>query len=59
MGSGRFAAPLGIRLGLDPSKKMGKFAKKRGKKVIKGVGESLPFHDSHFDYFNVNYHLFF
>ena len=26
VGSGRFAAPLGIKLGIDPSRKMGKIA---------------------------------
>nr|WP_319374299.1 hypothetical protein [uncultured Methanobacterium sp.] len=28
VGSGRFAAPLGIKLGLDPSRKMGESLKK-------------------------------
>jgi len=50
VGSGRFAAPLGIKLGLDPSRKMGEIAKKRGITVIEGVAESLPFPDSHFDF---------
>ena len=50
VGSGRFAAPLGIKLGIDPSKKMGKLAEKRGIKFIEGVAESLPFPDSHFDF---------
>lgn len=50
VGSGRFAAPLGIKLGLDPSRKMGKIAEKRGIKFIEGVAESLPFPDSHFDF---------
>ncbi len=30
VGSGRFAVPLGIKLGVDPSKEMGKIAGKRG-----------------------------
>jgi ubiquinone/menaquinone biosynthesis C-methylase UbiE len=50
VGSGRFAAPLGIGLGLDPSKEMGKIAEKRGIEFIEGVAESLPFPDSHFDF---------
>lgn len=50
VGSGRFAAPLGIKLGLDPSRNMGRIAKKRGIKLIEGVAESLPFPDSHFDF---------
>ena len=50
VGSGRFAAPLGLKLGLDPSIEMGKIAEKRGINVIEGVAESLPFPDSHFDF---------
>ena len=50
LGSGRFSAPFGIKLGVDPSKELGKIAKKRGIKVIEGVAESLPFADSQFDF---------
>lgn len=50
VGSGRFAAPLGIRLGLDPSKEMGELAQKRGIQVIDGVAEAIPFGDSQFDF---------
>ncbi len=50
VGSGRFAAPLGIKLGIDPSKNMGKIAQKRGIEFIEGVAESLPFPDSQFDF---------
>lgn len=50
VGSGRFAAPLGIKLGVDPSGKMGEIARKRGVKVIEGVAESLPFPDLQFDF---------
>jgi ubiquinone/menaquinone biosynthesis C-methylase UbiE len=49
VGSGRFAAPLKIKLGVDPSRKMAKIAQKRGVKVIEGVAEALPFPDSEFD----------
>jgi len=49
-GSGRFAAPLGIKFGIEPSKKMGEIARQRGIEVITGVAESLPFDDSFFDY---------
>jgi len=49
VGSGRFAAPLNIKLGVDPSRDMGKIAQKRGIKVVKGVAESLPFTTSQFD----------
>jgi ubiquinone/menaquinone biosynthesis C-methylase UbiE len=50
IGSGRFAAPLGIRLGLEPSSKMMEIAQAKGIEVIGGVGESLPFRDSQFDF---------
>lgn len=50
VGSGRFAAPLNIKIGVDPSKEMGKIAKKRGINIITGVAESLPLNDSQFDF---------
>ncbi|HIC08591.1 MAG TPA: class I SAM-dependent methyltransferase [Aquificales bacterium] len=42
VGSGRFAAPLGIPYGVDPSPKMLKIAKRRGIKAVRGIAESLP-----------------
>ena len=50
VGSGRFAEPLGIKMGLEPSKEMIKIAQKRGVEVIAGVAENLPFKDSQFDF---------
>lgn len=50
VGSGRFAAPLGIKLGIDPSRKMGKIARKRGIEFIEGIAESLPLDDLQFDF---------
>jgi ubiquinone/menaquinone biosynthesis C-methylase UbiE len=50
VGSGRFAAPLGIRLGIDPSQKMRERAQSKGIIAIDGVAENLPFADSRFDY---------
>lgn len=50
VGSGRFSAPLGIKLGIEPSKKMAGIAKQRGIEVIEGVAEKLPFDDEQFDY---------
>ena len=41
-GSGRFAAPLGIPLGIEPCVALGQMARRRGIEVIQGVGESLP-----------------
>jgi SAM-dependent methyltransferase len=49
VGTGRFAAPLGIRIGVDPSLAMARPARKRGVRVVLGVGESLPFPDSTFE----------
>jgi len=48
VGSGRFAGPLGIKLGVEPSLKMRKITEKKGIKVIDGVAEKLPFDDSQF-----------
>lgn len=50
VGTGRFAAPLGIRVGVDPSSAMGKVATERGIEVRFGVGENLPCKDSSFDF---------
>ena len=46
VGSGRFAQPLGVKIGIDPSRNMLKFAKERGIQVIRGGGENLPFKDN-------------
>ena len=50
IGSGRFAVPLGIKIGVEPSRKMREIAQKRGIEVIDGVAENLPFDDSQFDF---------
>jgi SAM-dependent methyltransferase len=50
VGTGRFAQPLGIRIGIEPSKKMGKVAKKRDIVVISGVAEAIPCSASLFDF---------
>ena len=50
VGSGRFAAPLGIKLGIEPSEKMREIAKKRGINVIDGIAENLPFDDNKYDF---------
>jgi ubiquinone/menaquinone biosynthesis C-methylase UbiE len=50
VGTGRFAGPLTIKLGVDSSKEMGKIAKNRGIKVIEGVAESLPLYDLEFEF---------
>ena len=50
VGTGRFAKPLGVSIGLDPSKNMLQIAKKRGIETISGKGENLPFADKKFDF---------
>ncbi|MHC1564785.1 MAG: class I SAM-dependent methyltransferase [Candidatus Syntropharchaeales archaeon] len=50
VGSGRFAVPLGIKIGIDPSKTMREIAQRRGIEVIAGIAESLPFGDSQLDF---------
>ncbi|HID79554.1 MAG TPA: class I SAM-dependent methyltransferase [Aquifex aeolicus] len=49
VGSGRFAKPLGVKFGVDPSPKMVKIAAKRGIKVVLGEAEHLPFKSETFD----------
>jgi len=49
VGSGRFAAALGIGDGLDPSSAMVALAARRGIGVVRGIGEALPYRDGTFD----------
>ncbi len=50
VGTGRFAAPLGIRIGVEPARAMAEIARKRGIEVYEGRAEDLPFGDSSFDF---------
>jgi SAM-dependent methyltransferase len=50
VGTGRFAAPLGIEFGIDPAVEMLNYARARGVKVACAVAEALPFADATFDY---------
>jgi len=50
VGTGRFAAPLGIKLGVEPSGFMREAAREKGIEVVQGVAEDLPFPDESFDY---------
>jgi SAM-dependent methyltransferase len=50
VGSGNFAVPLGIKIGVEPSEKMAIKAEKRGISVYPGVAEDLPFPDCDFDF---------
>ena len=49
VGSGRFAVPLGIKTGVDPSPRMRKIAEQKGIKVINAVAEEFPFKNSQFE----------
>ncbi len=50
MGTGRFAAPLGVEVGIDPSPEMLAYSIKKGISCIQGMAETLPFKDAIFDY---------
>jgi len=50
VGTGRFAVPLGIGVGIEPSKVMREVAQEKGISVIDGVAEALPFEDCLFDF---------
>jgi SAM-dependent methyltransferase len=50
IGTGRFAEPLGVTIGVDPSSHMREVARKRGIQVLNGVAENLPFKDSIFEF---------
>lgn len=50
VGTGRFAAPLGVKVGIDPSLAMLAYAVKRDLLAIQGIGEALPFKNAVFDF---------
>ncbi|HET97599.1 MAG TPA: class I SAM-dependent methyltransferase [Desulfurivibrio alkaliphilus] len=50
VGSGRFAAPLGVQVGVDPSPAMLVYAAARGIEVVEGTAENLPFAEGSFDH---------
>jgi SAM-dependent methyltransferase len=49
-GTGRFTAPLGIRIAVEPARAMAKRARERGIEVIYALAEALPFQDESFDF---------
>jgi len=49
VGSGKFAKPLGISTGVEPSAKMAAKARELGIDVHEGIAEKLPFEDESFD----------
>lgn len=50
LGTGRYAAPLGIKEGVEPAKAMREIAVKRGVEVMDATAEHLPYKDLHFDF---------
>lgn len=49
VGTGRFSVPLGITIGVEPSKSMAAIARSRGVEVIRAKAEKLPFVSTVFD----------
>ena len=50
VGSGKFAMPLGIKIGVEPSEKMAIKAEKQGISIYPGVAENLPFSNGDFEF---------
>lgn len=50
VGSGRFAEPMHIKYGVEPSARMTVLAKQRGIKVFNGVAENLPIENQSYDF---------
>lgn len=50
VGSGKFAVPLNVKVGVEPSEKMAAKAEKQGVRVFRGVAEDLPFAYYQFDF---------
>lgn len=50
VGTGRFAAPLGVAVGIDPARAVLDYAGRRGITAIQAVAEALPFASATFDY---------
>jgi len=50
VGTGRFAAPLGVQVGIDPAHAVLDYAVTRGIAAVQAIAEALPFPDGLFDY---------
>ena len=50
VGTGRFAAPLGIPIAVEPAPRMAELARQRGIDVLENFAEALPFADGSFDF---------
>lgn len=49
VGTGRFAAALGVTDGVDPSERMRALAERRGVRTVDATSECLPYRDRSFD----------
>jgi len=50
VGTGRFAVPLGITVGVEPAHAMASIARQRGIEVYEASAEELPFDNESFDF---------
>jgi SAM-dependent methyltransferase len=50
VGTGRFALPLGISVGVDPCLNMVALARSRGLEIIAGIAEALPIREESLDW---------
>jgi ubiquinone/menaquinone biosynthesis C-methylase UbiE len=50
VGTGRFATPLGIHIGVEPGKAMAEIAQRHGIKIYRAKAEDLPFNNESFDF---------
>jgi len=50
VGTGRFASPLGVQVGIDPAREVLNYAANRGISTVQAIAEALPFSDNSFDY---------
>ena len=49
VGTGRFALPLGIKKGVEPSESMARISRSKGIETVAGIAEKLPFKAASFD----------
>lgn len=50
IGTGRFAVPLSVEVGIDPAKGALQMARRRGIAVCQAFGEAIPFQAGYFDF---------
>lgn len=50
VGTGRFASPLGVQVGIDPAHNVLRYAANRGVTSVRAIAEALPFTSNSFDY---------